>query len=396
MDDKNSKKEVIQNKNVDSIEENLTKIYEKTGIIRSQVNKTENNDRKDILNPHYYEWNREEIIEAKGKKHIDAEKIKVINENMRAEDLVEKLKFVKGDVDGNISEDIMKLHAIFAIYNEKHFGNKLEIPIISIAHKQRKVIRITEDGYWTKRKNDHIDEKNNTLVIKEENAIGISLSDEIYTYDFKKVCVTLLDAMIRMLDIQRFYEQQNKSKKYKRMVNREDTYFSKEYKKECEKVGLIAKKLTKKDKDGNEIEINRYELEAGAEFNTFYEENNLERYKFKLSRKDYKEYVQEIKEAEENRKRDKEEQKKKEEDKVHEDNKENEESKKQNGKEYNKKKKSQSSRLYVCPGCGLKIRATKEVMIKCFNTEDCIEKGGIEFKLFIKEDKKSKKKEDKT
>ena len=49
---------------------------------------------------------------------------------------MEKLKFVKGDVDGNISEDIMKLHDIFAIYNEKYFPQKADGTRIS-AHENQ-------------------------------------------------------------------------------------------------------------------------------------------------------------------------------------------------------------------------------------------------------------------
>lgn len=46
-----------------------------------------------------------------------------------------------------------------------------------------------------------------------------------------------------------------------------------------------------------------------------------------------------------------------------------------------KQSRVQSSKLFYCPVCRLKIRATRKgnLKIKCFQTLECAEQGGVEF-----------------
>lgn len=272
-------------------------------------------------------WRVSIVGKIKKDKNPDAKVIK-LNHG------VANSNYQKVNINEDQSDDIRTLQKIFEVFNKEFFKEELDTPVISIAGKLKTELDVTKPEHWYKT-NIYSESQN------EEDCIGLYLSEDIYTYDFKEVCVTLLKAMIMQYDIEHYamYGGANGKSSYKKMITNNNNYFSKAYAAKCEECGLKAEPIKKLNKEGEEENSGKYEVTAAERFNEVYEKYNLGMYRLVLHKK----------------------------------------------KEVNEKKSAssngQSMKVYICPSCGLKIRVTRKgpVNIKCFNSEKCAD--GVSFVL---------------
>lgn len=243
--------------------------------------------------------------------------------------------YKKININEDLSNDIKTLQKVFEIFNKEFFDGDLDVPVISISGNMRADLRVTKPEHWYKR--DIYSETQ-----REEECIGLYLSEKIYFYDFKEVCVTLLKAMIMQYDIEQYaiYGSRKGKGAYKRMITNNNNYFSKAYAQKCWECGLNAEPIKKIDEEtGEEVNIGKYTVTPAEKFDEVYVKNELGKLRLVLHKKKKKV----MKKTESN-----------------------------NG---------QSMKVYECPSCGLSIRVTRKdpVNIKCYNDEKCA--NGVRFIL---------------
>ena len=253
----------------------------------------------------------------------------------------------KTESEKGMEQEYHRLNQIFHIFNEEFFDNQIKKPVLFIT-TQKKMISISEGDHWTKslKRNSAY---NKSLETKEEQRQedqhrGIHLSSKILNCSFEEICIILLDAMIQLFDEQQFDEfkenmqEGQKESDYKKLVNRSGTYYSKKYARECERHGLIVTEIMIKDKEGKDTGKHQYTLSAGEKFREVFKRRRLAKYEISLKQTEKAKIEQ-------------------------------------------KQSRVQSSKLFYCPVCRLKIRATRKgnLKIKCFQTLECAEQGGVEF-----------------
>lgn len=252
-------------------------------------------------------------------------------------------------IEKNLKDDIGLLTHAFMEFNKKYFNNELDNSVvIQIGSNMKTNIRVEAEDSWLK------SEDNNK---EKEECRGIAISENLFE-QFKKVedssgrivkvvrtteeitesvYMYLVIAMIWLLDEDKgLNDKYNHTRTREKLVTRGGTYFNQGFKALCEGCHIHAepiytvKKTEKKNKNG-EVEIKESKKYSGKleysvtdAFRKDLKEMNLDSDVFTCSR-----------------------------------NKNNE-----------KSKTKQSSRLMVCPICGLKIRVTKpDVKIKCCSGE---------------------------
>lgn len=189
-------------------------------------------------------------------------------------------------VEKGLADDERLLTEVFKIFNKEFYDGKLLEPVIHISHavKEEVGIKITDLEEWVKRDNG-----------KTEMCKGLYFSDKILKYGvvsemgMENAYIMLAVGMITLYDKEmrdaykygfdirseeekvqdrKKGEKTNKGKKsYKGMVTRGGYYYTKEFAKECERIGLIA--IPDEDKDG------KYLLSAGEIFTTVLEKYDL-------------------------------------------------------------------------------------------------------------------------
>uniref|UniRef100_UPI004056C6DF hypothetical protein n=1 Tax=Acetatifactor sp. TaxID=1872090 RepID=UPI004056C6DF len=229
------------------------------------------------------------------------------------------------NINEDQTNDVKTLQKIFEIFNIEFFAGELDTPVISIEGKMKKELDVSKPEHWYK--TDVYSESQ-----RKEDCIGLYLSEDIYTYEFKEVCITLLKAMIMQYDIERYatYGGAKGTGSYKKMITNNKNYYSKAYAKKCEECGLNAEPIKVK-KNGEEENSGKYMVTAAERFNEVYEKHNLDKFRLVLHKT------------------------------------------KIVPKEKEESGKGQSMRAYICPTCGLIIRVTKKdpVNIVCYNDEKC-------------------------
>jgi hypothetical protein len=164
----------------------------------------------------------------------------------------------------------------------------------------------------------------------EEDRLSIIFSRKILSYSTKEVYIILLKAMVLLYDIQMTNAYKYEGKKWKRLINNNEHYFSKEYYKMCEEVGLVPAWNPKTDdemkKYKKQLQEGSMQLVPTGVFEQVYESNAIEEL-FKM--------VYTYTDLGAN------------------------------------KRSTQSMRLFRCTNCGMPIRLTKKgkIDIRCYNEE---------------------------
>lgn len=234
-------------------------------------------------------------------------------------------------VEKGLADDERLLTEVFKIFNKEFYDGKLLEPVIHISHvvKEEVGIKITDSEEWVKHDNG-----------KSEKCKGLYFSDQILKSGtvskegMEKAYIMLAVGMITLydremkdaykygVDIRSEEEKGKESKKgaskgkkrYKGMVTRGGYYYTKEFAKECERIGLIASPDERKD--------GKYILSAGKIFKEVLKKYDLLERRFICA------------------------------------------------KEQEKEKSESSVRTYQCPKCKLNVRGTKSgLKIKCCNEE---------------------------
>lgn len=282
-------------------------------------------------------------MRAEDEKQIGMQDIGVSNEYYR-------LKHI--EIKEDLKDDIKTLKDAFIIFNNLLWDGKLDnSTVIQISSKMRNYVNIRPNGSWTKENGDN-----------EEKCDGIEISDRVLELGTEKTYMYLVIAMIMLADSDRYEFYSARRKRYKRLVTRHGTYFSKEFAVECEKYGIAAEAVYINNRKDEKQFAGRFTYEPKEEFKRLLEKTGLNKRKFtcSISRADHGTEEQK-------------------------DNENKNESKNDNGSSGRK----QSSRLLVCPKCGLKIRATKGgVKVKC-----CSDEHPGEEVYFEEKDKKESREE---
>lgn len=177
-------------------------------------------------------------------------------------------------VEKGLADDERLLTEAFKIFNHEFYDGKLLEPVIHISHSVKKKIgvKVTKSEEWMKRENG-----------KRELCKGLYISDEILNYGvisaggMKEAYVLLAKGMIILYDQEmkdayksgydvRSEEEKIKGnrrkKRYNGMVTRNGYYYTEEFVRECERIGIIADPIV--DDDGNHK--GEYNLRAGELF----------------------------------------------------------------------------------------------------------------------------------
>ena len=230
----------------------------------------------------------------------------------------------------NLSDDINTVRKVFEIFNEELFEGQLDIPYINIIPNLKVDYKVEIPSGWIKSKWD-----------REEECIRMFLSEKIYKKSLKEIYVLLVGAMIMQYDLEMNEMHKGTGSKWIRLINNNNNYFGKRYKNECEKRGLkVIEPVVAEVDDEDEKKKNKNkkpEVCAGKLFDDIYLNYDFEN-NFKLV---YKYVPPQIVEK------------------------------------GDKGNNGQSMRLFICPGCGMKIRVTKtgDIDIRCYN-EKC---DGVRF-----------------
>ena len=266
----------------------------------------------------------------------DTRALGILN-SQSAEEIVEK----------GLADDERLLTEVFKIFNNEFYDGKLLEPVIHISHavKEEVGIKITDLEEWVKHDNG-----------KSEMCKGLYFSDKILKYGvvsemgMENAYIMLAVGMITLYDKEmrdaykygvdiRSEEEKIKDRKkgaskgkksYKGMVTRGGYYYTKEFAKECERIGLIA--IPDEDKDG------KYLLSAGEIFTEVLEKYNLLNRRFICAK--YQQPENQSKELMIRRAL------------------------------IEEKNNRRSVRTYQCPKCKLNVRGTKSgLKIKCCSDE---------------------------
>ncbi|MBQ8132964.1 MAG: SprT-like domain-containing protein [Clostridia bacterium] len=208
---------------------------------------------------------------------------------------------------------IEKLEDLFVKFNDKFYGGQLQKPIITVSPD------ITKGAYgwctswkaWTDKEQKTLDElaalsaEEVEALKKDDGFYEINLCAEYLSRPFEQIAETLLHEMVHLYNLQEDVQD----------TSRGGTYHNKKYKDAAEAHGLTVEKDKK-------YGWNKTKLNDDAKAYV----DSLQDKKFQL----YRKIIPVVSGT---------------------------------------KKSKQSSRKYVCPGCGCIIRATKEVHVVCGDCE---------------------------
>ena len=195
-------------------------------------------------------------------------------------------------VEKGLADDEKLLTEAFKVFNHEFYNGDLPEPVIHIssAVRGRTGIKITDGGEWEKRDDG-----------KKQECKGLYINDRIlrlgsiYEGGMKEAYAFLAVAMIHLYDreMKDIYNKETKNKDgadirsekekaedekkgskskgskkaYKGMITRGGTYYTKDFKAECERIGIIA--------DPDKDEKGRYITYAGELFTQVLEKYNL-------------------------------------------------------------------------------------------------------------------------
>ena len=235
----------------------------------------------------------------------------------------------------DLKDDIALLQSAFKKFNEEFWDGEIDQnTIIHIGSKMRKTVQLaqTENEKWIKKEGER----------KEECPV-IRLSDKVLNMKMEYAYMYLVIGMIMLVDADKKQYSKDNHIKYKQLVARKGTYFSRSFAVECERIGISATPVISQNAVDKKKFSGRYTFAPEEKFIQFLEDSGLDKYKFTCGM-----------EAGVDRKN--------------------------NGGEVDVSEESkQSYRLLKCPKCGLKVRVTKKgVKIKCCSAEH--EGEEIEFK----------------
>lgn len=229
----------------------------------------------------------------------------------------------------DLKDDIALLQSAFKKFNEEFWDGEIDkSTIIHIGSKMRKTVQLAqiENEKWIKKEGER----------KEECPV-IRLSDKVLNMKMEYAYMYLVIGMIMLVDADKKQYSKDNHIKYKQLVARKGTYFSRKFAVECERIGISATPVISQNAADREKFSGRYTFAPEEKFIQFLEDSGLDKYKFTCGMEEG----------------------------VDRKNKAN------NSGEVDRSGESkQSYRLLKCPKCGLKIRATKKgVKIKCCSAE---------------------------